>query len=82
MTREEALEAVPARLSHIADMPVSKKIKWIREFVDRIYDDIEKRTCKHCEHWEYNELGVYCGITFEDMEENDFCSKWSEKETG
>ena len=79
---------VAPRLEHIHNLSVPKKIKWIKEFVDRIYDDFESRTCENCTYLYRPDLtnGIYrCEnnvVTIEDGEiELDFgCNKFSCKE--
>ncbi len=87
MNREESLKEVPARLSHIHDMTAEKKIKWTREFVDKIYDSFESRSCENCEQWrrEHKNIGLcksgidQCSVKdlYEFTTRPDFyCNKW------
>lgn len=92
MTREEAIEKVAPRLSHIQNMPLAKKIKWIKEFIHHIYDDFENRTCENCKY--FNGASVhskkrYCTIHHDSWDKGEFfefnlgenfgCNKWEDK---
>ena len=81
MTRQDAKEEVVPMLSHIHDMIPVKKIKWIRGFIDKIYDDIESRTCKHCIHWSSYNKQEWCNLTSLDMTGEDYCSQFEREES-